>query len=185
MNLRSIAGLLFLLAAAVGSYLLSQSLDHDDDDGAPAAAMQRGFYLRDARILGTGPDGGLMYEVDAEYAEQRDDDLIEMQSVNVVYTPESGVPWTLSANNATITRDQETLTLTGNVVAMTEEGPEGQATEIRAPQLSLTPGEYRAETDTRVEIQIGTRRLNATGMLASLKDNRLTLKSNVSGKFVP
>ena len=42
-----------------------------------------------------------------------------------------------------------------------------------------------AETDQRVQIRIGARSLTATGMLASLKDNELQLKSNVSGKFVP
>ena len=42
-----------------------------------------------------------------------------------------------------------------------------------------------AETTARVQIRIGARSLTATGMLALLKENRLELKSNVSGKFVP
>ena len=62
---------------------------------------------------------------------------------------------------------------------------EGQVTEIRAPYLELEPDQSRAETDTRVQIRIGSRSLTATGMLASLRDSRVTLKSNVSGKFVP
>jgi len=36
-----------------------------------------------------------------------------------------------------------------------------------------------------VQIRIGARSLTATGMLASLQENRLELKSNVNGKFVP
>jgi lipopolysaccharide export system protein LptC len=42
-----------------------------------------------------------------------------------------------------------------------------------------------AETDERVQIRIGERSLTATGMLASLKENQLELRSNVSGKFLP
>ena len=53
------------------------------------------------------------------------------------------------------------------------------------PMLDIDPGAYKAETDTRVQIRIGSRSLTATGMLALLQENRLELKSNVSGKFVP
>lgn len=185
MSVRSIVGIAALLAAAAGSYYLSQSLQQDEATPTTSASLQRGFYLRSARILGTGADGQLVYEVEADYAEQLDDDLIEMQSVSVVYSTQSGVPWNLSADTARISRNQERLTLAGNVVATTAEGPEGQATEIRTPHLELEPKLYRAETEDRVQIRIGTRSLSATGMLASLNDNRLTLKSNVSGKFVP
>ena len=135
--------------------------------------------------MGTGADGRPLYEVEAEYAEQRRDNTIEFQNVRVVYSAESGVPWRLVADSATIAENQERLTLIGHVVATTREGFDGRETEIRTPYLELEPQQYRAETDDRVQIRIGSRSLTATGMLASLKDNRVSLKSNVSGKFVP
>ena len=155
----------------------------------PTPSRQNGFYLRAARILGTGPDGQPLYEVEAEYAEQRGNDTIEFQNVRVTYSPETGIPWRLRADSATITNDRannrERLTLTGHVVATTTDGPDGRDTEIRTPHLVLEPDKYRAETDERVQVRIGSRSLTATGMLASLEENRFTLKSNVSGKFVP
>ena len=111
--------------------------------------------------------------------------MIEMQNVRINYSPESGVPWRLVADAATITRDLQLLMLEGHVVATTTNGPEGRETEIRADYLELEPDRYRAETDTRVQIRIGSRSLTAIGMLASLDNDRLKLKSNVSGKFVP
>jgi lipopolysaccharide export system protein LptC len=51
--------------------------------------------------------------------------------------------------------------------------------------VKIYPEEFLAETDERVQIRIGPRSLTATGMLASLKDNQLKLKSNVRGKFAP
>lgn len=185
MSPRGVAAFVVLLGAAIGSYYLAQSLGRDEPEIVNTAAMQRGFYLRAARILGTGPDGSLMYEVEAEYAEQVGDDMIEMENVQIVYSPESGVPWRLKADAATITRDLELLMLEGHVVATTTDGPEGEETEIRTNYLELEPDRYRAETDTRVQIRIGSRSLTAIGMLASLNDDRLILKSNVSGKFVP
>lgn len=77
------------------------------------------------------------------------------------------------------------MLLRGHVSAVSSEGFSGDETELRTQYLELEPENYLAETDQRVQIRIGTRSLTATGMLASLKDNQLTLKSNVSGKFVP
>ena len=52
-------------------------------------------------------------------------------------------------------------------------------------ELELSPERYVAETDERVQIRIGARSLTATGMLASLNDNTVELKSNVRGKIAP
>lgn len=185
MNAKRTAGFVLLLAAAIGSYYLAQSLAPDETETANPPTLQSGFYLRSARILGTGADGRPLFEVEAEYAEQRADDIVEFQNVRVVYTPESGVPWHLAADSATITENQERLTLVGHVVATAREGLDGRETEIRTPYLELEPKLYRAETNDRVQVRIGSRSLTATGMLASLRDNRVSLKSNVSGKFVP
>ena len=58
-------------------------------------------------------------------------------------------------------------------------------TEIRTQYLELDPERYVAETDERVQIRFGIRSLTATGMLASLNDDRIELKSNVRGKIAP
>jgi LPS export ABC transporter protein LptC len=71
------------------------------------------------------------------------------------------------------------------VRAVSTEGFSGDETEIRTEYLELDPERYLAATDERVQIRIGARSLTATGMLASLKENQIELKSNVSGKFVP
>lgn len=185
MTLRNAAGFLLLLAIAGATFYLARSLDDQEVEADEAPSIDSGFYLRAVRILGTGVDGRLLYEVVADYAEQRPNDLIEFENVRVVYMPETGVPWTLNADTALISDDQELLILEGHVVAVSSEGLNGEATEIRTPYLELRPELYRAETEDRVQVRIGARSLTATGMLASLKENRFQLKSNVSGKFVP
>ena len=57
--------------------------------------------------------------------------------------------------------------------------------EIRTQYLELDPLRLIAETDERVQIRIGERSLTATGMLASLYDDKIELKSNVRGKVAP
>ncbi len=172
-------------AAAVASWYLGRPGAGDDATTAPIDASQRGYYLKSARILGTGPDGGLLYEIQAENAVQLDDNQISFTDVRINYSPLSEVAWTVIADNATIHHDQQRVLLRGHVRAFSSEGFSGNDTEIRTQYLELDPENYIAETDERVQIRIGTRSLTATGMLASLKDNQLTLKSNVRGKFAP
>ncbi len=185
MDTRNVIGFVVLLGIAGATYYLANVQDDDGGEELSTPRLDDGFYLRAARILGTGPDGQPLYEVEAEYAEQRGDRQIEFDNVRVIYTPESGVPWTLNADSALISNDQQLLILEGHVVAVGTDGLDGQVTEIRTPYLELIPDEYLAETDDRVQVRIGARSLTATGMLASLQDNEFRLKSNVSGKFVP
>ena len=185
MTARTVTTVMLLAVVAIGSGFLATSLQGPEEEVRRTSTIRQGFYLRSARILGTDDQGRLLYEIEAEFAEQQANDEIAMQNVRITYSTGSDVPWTIVADTATIEGGQELLTLTGHVTATSNEGFAGQVTEIRTPHLTINPESYQAETDTRVQIRIGTRSLTATGMLALLQENKLQLKSNVSGKFVP
>ena len=174
-----------LLLAAVGSWYVARNLGETPIVETSGHATPTGYYLRSARILGTGVDGRLLYEIEADYAEQRDGEDITFQNVRIRYLDGADVPWVLNADIATISQNPERVILKGHVRVVSRQGFDGKDTEIRTQYLELEPDTYRAETDSRVQIRIGPRSLTATGMLALLQENRLVLKSNVSGKFVP
>jgi LPS export ABC transporter protein LptC len=182
---KGILGIGLLLTATAGSWYLSQSLQQKELEITTTSGKINGFYLRTARILGTGADGQLLYEINASFAEQVAKDRIELQNVHIKYSPGSDVPWRLAADSATISGEYDSLVLEGHVVATSSAGFSGHITEIRTQYLELDPAQYKAETDLRVQVRIGPRSLTATGMLALLKDNQITLKSNVNGKFTP
>ena len=184
LSLRNLVVTALLTVAALGSWYLARQGQGDEAEVALDTA-QRGYYLKSARILGTGEDGNLLYEIQAERAEQGDQERINFTTVSINYSPASEVPWTVNADTATIEGNGNRVLLRGHVRAISSEGFSGNDTEIRTQYLELDPESYLAETDQRVQIRIGARSLTATGMLASLKDNTLELKSNVSGKFVP
>ena len=173
-----------LAAGAIASWYLARP-DPGDGDAPSFDTTQRGYYLKSARILGTGPDGGLLYEIQAERAEQQDDNRVSFTDVRMNYSPRSEVPWSVNADSATIHSDHHRVVLHGHVRAVSSEGFSGNDTEIRTQYLEIDPENYLAETNERVQIRIGPRSLTATGMLASLKDNQVKLKSNVNGKFAP
>ena len=185
MSARGIVGFAALLLAAFGSWYMAQQLSKTEIVETISSAVPDGYYLKSARILGTGGDGRLLYEIQADYAEQQDGEDIAFQNVQIRYSDGADVPWVLNADSATISENRERVILKGHVRAVSSEGFDGKDTEIRTQYLEFEPDAYRAETDSRVQIRIGPRSLTATGMLALLQDNRLELKSNVSGKFVP
>ncbi len=185
MSPRNTIILAVLIAAAFGSWYLSRKNTPAITEEIGRDYEHRGYYLKSARILGTGPDGSLLYEIEAVHAEQRSDDRIEFSDVRITYSPASEIQWTVVADMATLYPDQQRVLLEGHVRAVSTRGFSGSDTEIRTQVLEFDPNLYIAETNERVQIRIGARSLTATGMLASLNDNQLELKSNVSGKFVP
>ena len=185
MSLRNIIVTVVLSAAALGSWYLARQNSGDVEVGSDNGPLHRGYYLKSARILGTGPDGALLYEIQARHAEQLGDAEIAFTDVLINYSPASDVPWIVNADSALINQGQPLVRLRGHVRAISSEGFSGNDTEIRTDYLELDPEKYVAETDERVQIRIGARSLTATGMLASLKEDQLQLKANVNGVFVP
>jgi LPS export ABC transporter protein LptC len=182
---RNITVTVLLTTAALGSWYLARQHSADDGLNAQAQAVNRGYYLKSARILGTAADGSLLYVIQASHAEQRNDTEIAFTDVHINYSPASDVPWVVNADAAIANQDGSILKLQGHVRAHSSEGFSGNDTEIRTDYLELDPERYVATTEERVQIRIGARSLTATGMLASLKENQVQLKSNVSGKFAP
>ncbi|MGB5333479.1 MAG: LPS export ABC transporter periplasmic protein LptC [Woeseiaceae bacterium] len=182
---RNAAMLVVMTAAALGSWYLARSDRSGDSDALPYEPAYRGYYLKSARILGTAENGDLLYEIEAERAEQQTDRRIEFTDVRIRYSPGSEIPWTVNADAATLSEDSPRITLRGHVRATSNAGSSENETEIRTQYLELDPERFVAETDQRVQIRIGARSLTATGMLASLNDDRIELKSNVRGKIAP
>lgn len=185
MSPRSITLLVVLTAAALASWYLARNNRPADVIEGPYDTAHRGYYLKSARILGTSEDGSLLYEIEAAHAEQEAKDRIEFTEVRIRYSPESDVPWIVHADEATLREGSPRIALRGHVRALGSSGDADNETEIRTQYLEFNPETFIAETDERVQIRIGARSLTATGMLASLNDNKVELKSNVRGKIAP
>ncbi len=185
MGPRTVTFIFLLSAGAIGSWYLSRSNAPGSEGDLPYEPMHQGYYLKQARILGTGEDGSLLYEIEAQHAEQQEDDSIEFSEVRIRYSPDSGVPWVVKADEATLQDGSPTIILRGHVQIVNDGGSAEHNTEIRTQYLELDAKEYIAQTDERVQIRFGSRSVTATGMLASLNDDKITLKSNVRGKIAP
>lgn len=184
MSFRNTLILLGLLAAAVGSWLLSVSRAPDALEPVIETDEHSGYYIRGAELRGIGPDGQYQYVLEAGEAQQDEaSGLINVTDVALSYTESSEVPWSLHADTGVIDSSNNAVQFSGNVKARGEGA--NLATVLETEQLSFDPERQSIETDKRVTLRVGSRAISATGMLAFLDEDKIEFKSNVSGKFLP
>jgi lipopolysaccharide export system protein LptC len=185
-NLRGVLALLLLAAAAVGTWLLSLRGTEEVPQAADPSTIVSGYYMRDATVTGTAEDGDVLYRLHAAEATQAEDGgPVQLSEVTVRYSPEATVPWSLTAASGVLEPASRKIVLSGNVRAVSEPDDNGEVTELTTARLEFDPRAKTASTEERVTIRIGEQSLSATGMLAFLQEDRVELKSNVSGKFMP
>jgi LPS export ABC transporter protein LptC len=169
------------------------------DDATPAGPrLGFGYYVKEARLTGTGPDGQILYRVTTTAAEQvLADGTITMRDVTVDYEPAAQVPWKLRADRGQIPPDRNIIELVGDVVATTEAtavspadaAPKGSASTapllIRTDYLELDPEAYVARTESFVAMERNRDTLHAKGMRVYLKQDRLQFNAEVRGRFLP
>ncbi|MEO7387467.1 MAG: LPS export ABC transporter periplasmic protein LptC [Gammaproteobacteria bacterium] len=182
-----------LLAAALGTSWLVFRSPHSADDSQPDAQLGLGYYVRDAKLTGTDPDGRILYRVSAKSAEQLlADGTITLREVAVDYAPAAQVPWKLRANRGQIPPDRNIIELAGDVTAMTAASPAAGVGDrssaapllIQTDYLELDPEAFIAMTERPVAVKRDRDTLRARGMRVYLKQDRLQFNADVRGRFL-
>ena len=186
LNLRTTIGILILAAAAFGSWWLAQTPNDSQSLPLGRGTPPPGYYLREAKVSHSGADGKLLFEINAQSAQQNAaTQSMQLEGVRIDYLPSVDIPWALESDSGIAPLDQSYIELSG-AVTITALGREAAETLIiRTAKLTLQPEDQLATTNSRVQIELGNQRLNATGMVAHLGEERLELTSNVNGKFNP
>ena len=125
MSPRTLTIIVILAIAAVGSWYLARSKQPQDGAAVPYDPVHQGYYLKSARILGTGENGKLLYEIEAENAVQAEKSRIEFTGVRIRYSPDTNVPWIVHADEATLREGSPRSALRGHVRAVGTSGAGG------------------------------------------------------------
>ena len=155
---------------------------------APAAADPRplGYYLHGARMVGTDEQGRVAYRVLAQRIDELPDEgRLRFEGVSVEYQPVDETAWAISAANASGPKDGSQLDLAGNVELRSSPTDGTEPEVITTERLRFSPNTSRVESDEPVEIRVGDWRFDAVGLSTHLKDDTLTLESQVHGTFAP
>lgn len=173
---------LVVIALASGLLVLRHQ-STQEKSAVPSLTM--GYYVKDARLTGTGPDGRITYQLRAASAEQNlGDGAVTLHDVALAYVPAAEVPWQLRAERGQIPPDRNIILLSGGVVAATRTSA-APPTLIRTEHLELDPDAFVASTPAVVAVERPRSTLHARGMRVYLKQDRLQLLTDVRGTFSP
>jgi lipopolysaccharide export system protein LptC len=174
--------LLLLVVAVLVTSVPALRARYASEEPAPRAELDRGYYLKDAVLSGTGADGRLLYRVRTRAAEQLlPEGTIDLDSVIVDYFPAAELPWRLESERGQIPPDRTIIELSGNVVLSSGAPP----MEIRTEELELDPDAYIASTDLPVTVERARDSIEARGLRVYLKEDRLQFIADVRGRFAP
>ena len=186
LNARNAALYTVLFAAALVTWLASRPDPEVQIAPGPSADNPPGYYLKDVVLHGTDEAGTVLYRIVAGQVEESGAERrLELRDVRIQYRESEDVAWLIEAERAVAPSDRSYLDLQGNT-RMTSSGeqPSGQIV-IESNQLRFEPERFSASTDSPVSLAFGGRRLEAVGLAADLKGDRLELRSSVRGRFVP
>jgi lipopolysaccharide export system protein LptC len=173
--------MLGLIAAAIATYGV---LVGNPDEGTATGErpVQPGYYLKDAILTITQPDGSPRIKIVARRIDEHvADKSYGAEGVHVDYLAVPGKPWTLKSDQAAVPADLQSVVFNGNVEVRSLQTEQGGV--IRTQSLALDMQSNVATTDEPVEIEFAGQQLHATGLKADMKNERLQLESAVNGNF--
>jgi lipopolysaccharide export system protein LptC len=179
--------MLLLAAAALATWYFGRPAPNASSRPADDRAYPLGYYLRDAVLLGTDDRGTISYRLHVGLVEERPDEAsLALENVLFEYEPSEQIPWSIAAarGDAPIGEERGYLDLSGGV-ELTRRAPtaKDQPTHVETETLRLEPDKHLASTKGTVRMTVGGNALDAVGLNAYLKDDRVELESQVHGRF--
>jgi lipopolysaccharide export system protein LptC len=92
---------------------------------------------------------------------------------------------TLRARTAKITADQKEIHFYDNVTLERPQTRGGDSLRVDSDYMLALPNQDIVKTDKRVVIQLGTSRMEGTGMIADNGKHQMNLQSQVRGHYEP
>ncbi len=112
-----------------------------------------------------------------------DEDRLQLQRPQLDVTPANGTRWQLSAENGHTGASGEPVWLTGKVNIQRLASGSYRPLQILTEDILVQPSAALAETENKASITGSGFRLEAVGLSADLRNNRLELRSRVRGQL--
>ena len=187
MILRIFASLALLVLIA-GSILLGRQQREAGLPQRPAQpAQDLGYGARDAQLIETGADGRPKYTLNAASIEQHPkDDSVELHTVHMIVNDDAGNRWTVDAQRGDIAHGGADIDLSGDVHIDGLLPGTQEPADISGEHIALNTQTNLITSADAVTLAWGaSRQIHTVGIVASLKDSRIKLESDVHGIFQP
>lgn len=171
--------------ASVSSWLLQTA-----EEAAPVRASSErhdpDFYLKDFTLTTMDKTGAPRNRLKSPYmVHYADDDVSKVTQPRMHVFRKDAPPWQIDAGSGVILSEGKTVLLRDGVIISQNNPQDGQHTTLRTPDLTITPDSESAETASPVNFTDSAGNVvNAVGMRANFKEERLELLSQVRGSYV-
>lgn len=186
MTLRLLTFLAVLAALAGGTlWLLRQTALQSALGGRPKTHMPD-YYFNDATITSLDAHGKPASVLAApRVVHHPDDDSVEVFDPRMRYFTAGDPPWYAQADHGLEPSGGEFVYLDGHVEMRHPDAHGGPPLIIHTQHLTVDLVTNTATTDDPVQMTKGVSRVTGVGMDAYMEDDRLVLRSDVRGSYVP
>jgi len=176
---------LAVIVAIVGSIMLGRQQGAPGSQGeVQPPAGEQGYSARNAQLIETGADGRPLYTLDADRIRQRPNDgRVQLDVVRMTYRASDGNLWNVRADSGQIREDGAHIELYGHVQVRGNLTGSDVPADITTSILSFDTRAEVLSTHAPVVLRWGEQELEASGLVASLKDRSVRLESRVHGQF--
>ena len=178
-------------AVVVGLLLAGWIMLNREQNGPavpPAGPAQPspGYSAREAELIETGPDGHPLYTLHAaRILQEPASEVTALEQVQMQFHDRQGNVWNGRADQGRIVDQAAQIELNGNVVISGRAPGTEQPLSISSEQFAIDTHTEIVTTDDPVVLDWNGELLHARGLIARLKEQRVTLKSDVHGIYVP
>ena len=156
--------------------LTKEKLRHDPD-----------YFLKNFTATTMDDTGKPSYQIKAHHLEHYpDDDSMKLQQPLFSFYKDKTKTWTAQANEALILNNSEIIQLKGDVVLRKVLNPaeNSEPLFLTAEQLTIEPERNIAHTKSKIKLNKGKSYIQADGMRADMKNNKIEFLSNTRSHYV-
>tara|TARA_B100002049_G_C15892780_1_gene296490 strand:+ start:60 stop:614 length:555 start_codon:yes stop_codon:yes gene_type:complete len=182
---KNIVKILLLLVLAAGSSFMYFFSSKPNDDLEKFNLTRIEYIVKDAKLYGTNIEGEFLYKIVAKKAQANNTDRqIYLDQVFLDYDGDQNVDWRITSDKGQLLSNSNVLALSGNVIVQSLSN-ENNMTTISTNYLEINPNTYTIATNRDVLIESYNNKIEAKGLTAQLKDNRLNFNSNINASIQP
>jgi len=172
----------FLVVLAILSNLIYFFTIDTSKETENIAASDREFILKNAEIFGSNNEGNFSYSIFSKKAKTNDlKKLIYLEQLEIKYIAEPTIDWVIKSDSGQIISKSNVLVLSGNVLI--ENKSIDNPSIISTNYLEINPNTLTIATNRDVVITINNNTIQAQGLNAQLRDNKLNFSSSMTSNI--